>query len=175
MTPNIRRQSIVSTNAGLLFAFAQEYADALAHYPPGPETGQIAPQLRRLLLLAERPLAVWAGLGGDDPENVRLATLLASHDPITGISPYGTPIASAIHAAFSNLTPPRTELPELMGKIDSGNFGEVLLTALSLLAKGDAADTRDIHEGLYLMLKLGLDAPARRVATQLLVIAPEQA
>lgn len=161
---------VAFTEAGLFFAFAEEYADAVAHSPPGPETGLIAPELRKLLLLSGRPLAVWAGLAGEDTTNVQLATALASHVHPTGPAPNNMPIAAAIQAAFSNLTPARTELNEIMAQIESGHFGDVLLHAIHLLAKGRAADPRDLHEGLYLLRKLGLDAPARRAAIQLLLI-----
>jgi len=160
------------SEAGLTHAFAQEYADSLAHYPPGPDTGQIAPQIRKLLLLANRPISVWAGLGPDDPENIKFATQLASRNAIAGASPFSSPIQDSIHAAFANLTPPRADIEDLLEKIDSGQFGEVLLRSISLLANGRAADPRDLHEGLYLLLKLGLDENARRAAIQLLLLEP---
>lgn len=166
---------VAFSDAGLLYAFAYEYADTLAHFPPGPETGQIAPRIRRLLLIAGRPLARWATLGRADPPMVQFATRLASHEPIQGISPYSDTLPEAIHLAFSNLTPPRQEVPELLLKIDSGNFAEVLLRAITLLANGRDADPQALHEGLYLLRKLGLEEAARQVAIQLLLIVPEPA
>lgn len=166
---------IAFADAGLLHAFANEYADSLSHYPPGPETSQIAPRVRRLLLLAGRPLAFWAGLGAEDPSNVALAIKLASHGEFGGVSPYRDPVLDAIHQAFSNFTPERAELPTLMEKISAGDFGEVLFRALDLLAKGQSADPQDLHAGLYLLRQLGLEDNARRAAIQLLLIEPEPA
>ncbi len=160
------------TEADLIFAFAQEYADSLAHYPIGPETRQIAPALRRLLLLADRPLAQWAEVEADDPPGVALASRLISREDFSGLSPHAGPLEKAVELAFNNLTPPRQDLPELLQSIDSGQFGKVLLTAISLLAEGREADPQALHEGLYLLRKLGMDDAARRTAVQLLLLPP---
>ena len=166
---------VAFADAGLLFPFANEYADSLAHYPPGPETGQIADRVRRMLLLANRPLALWAGLGPKDPDAAQFAILLASNSEVRGVSPYRALMPQAIHAAFSNLTPARADVPEMLEKIDSGRFAEVLLRTIILLEKGRSADPQDLHEGLYLLRKLGLESAARRAAIQLLLIEPEPA
>lgn len=163
------------SDADLLFAFAQEYADSLAHHPIGPETGQIAPNMRRLLLLADRPLAQWSGIGKADPSAVALASHLVSRDAFSHVSPQANPLEKAIELAFNNLTPPRQNLPDLMKKIESGQFGDVLLTAIALLAEGRDADPQAIHEGLYLLRKLGMEDAARRAAVQLLLLAPAPA
>jgi len=163
------------SDAGLLYSFSYEYADTLAHFPPEPATGQIAPRIRRLLLIAGRPLAQWANLGRADGPMVQFAIRLASHTPVKGASPYSSALPEAIHLAFANLTPARQEVPDLLAKIDSGSFAEVLLKALTLLANGRDADPKSLHEGLYLLRKLGLEDAARRVAIQLLLIEPEPA
>ena len=152
LAAKIAEAMVAFADAGLLFPFASAYADQLAHYPPGPETGQVADRVRRLLLLADRPLAFWADLGPADPPNVQFAIQIASRDAITGISPYRGALPNAIHAAFSNLTPSRINLTALLEKIETGNFGEVLLKTLTLLEKGREADPQDIHEGLYLLI-----------------------
>lgn len=175
LAQSISSAMVAFSDAGLLHAFAYEYADKLAHFPPDEGTWQIAPRIRRLLLIAGRPLAQWANLGKADPPLVQFATQLASHTPVEGISPYGQPLPDAIHLAFANITPPRQDVPDLLAKIDQGNFAEVLLHALALLAKGRTADPQDLHEGLYLLLKLGLDDAARKTAIQLLLLEPEPA
>ncbi len=166
---------VAFSDANLLHPLAYEYADILAHFPPGPDTALVAPRVRRLLLIADRPLAQWATLGRADPPLVQFAIRLASHTPVEGPSPYADPLPEAIHLAFANLTPPRQELPALLEKIDKGNFAEVLLHALTLLANGRDSDPQALHEGLYLLRKLGLEAAAERVAIQLLLIEPEPA
>ena len=166
---------VAFSDAGLLYAFAFEYADTLAHFPPDEDTGQIAPRIRRLLLIADRPMAQWATLGRADPPMVQFATRLASRDPVQGISPYSDALPEAIHLAFANITPPQQDIPALMARIDAGNFAEVLLRALALLADGRDAAPQALHEGLFLLRKLGLEDAARRVAIQLLLIEPEQA
>lgn len=166
---------VAFSDAGLLHAFAFEYADTLAHFPPDEDTGQIAPRIRRLLLIANRPMAQWATLGRADPPPVQFAIRLLSRAPIQGVSPFSDALPEAIHLAFANLTPSRQQIPELMAKIDSGNFAEVLLHALSLLADGRDADPQALHEGLFLLRKLGLDDSARCIAIQLLLIEPEPA
>jgi len=166
---------IAFADVGLLYAFASEYADSLAQTPPGPETGQIAPRVRRLLLLANRPLGHWEGPGPDDPPNVALAIKLAKRESFGGVSPFRDPVFDAIHNAFSNFTPARAALPTMMQEIDKGNFGPVLFRALDLLSEGQSADPQDLHEGLYLLRQLGLDDSARRAAIQLLLIEPEPA
>ncbi|MCF6272491.1 MAG: hypothetical protein L3J37_04750 [Rhodobacteraceae bacterium] len=155
---------------GLYFAFTVEYADALAHYPPGPETALLAPELRRLLLLAGRPVAVWAGLGRPDDKKTLFATQLASNTPVVEISSKETPTNHAIHAAFTDIPPTRSDLPELLKKIENGNIGEVILRALSLLASGKNGDPAEVQAGLFLLRKLGLEDAARRAAIQLLLI-----
>lgn len=162
-------------DAGLTYAFAHEYGDRFAHFPPGPETALVAPRIRRLLLLAGRPLAQWATLGPTDHPMVQFATRLASQEPISGVSPYSDALPEAIHLAFTNITPQRQEVPALLDKIEAGRFAEVLLKALTLLASGRDSDPQALHEGLYLLRKLGLDDAARRVASQLLLIEPEPA
>jgi hypothetical protein len=162
-------------DADLLFAFAQEYADSLAHYQIGPETGRIAPALRRLLLLADRPLAQWAGIGAEDPSSVALASRLVSREDFSAVTPHANPLETAVELAFNNLTPPRQDLPDLLQSIDAGQFGKVLLTAISLLAQGQEADPQALHEGLYLLRKLGMDDAARRTAVQLLLLPPAAA
>lgn len=166
---------VAFADSGLLYAFAFEYADTLAHFPPDEETGQIAPRIRRLLLIADRPMAQWATLGRADPPMVQFATRLASRTPVQGLSPYSASLPEAIHLAFANLTPTQQEIPALLQRIDSGNFAEVLLRALALLADGRDADPQALHEGLFLLRKLGLEDAARRVAIQLLLIEPEPA
>lgn len=166
---------VIFADASLLYPFASEYGDTLAHFPPGPETGQVAPRIRQLLLISGRPMAQWATLGPTDPPMVQFAIRLASRTPITGVSPYSHTLPAAIHRAFANLTPARQDLPDLLTKIDAGNFAEVLLTALALLADGREAGPQAQHEGLYLLRKLGLEDAARRVAIQLLLIEPEPA
>ncbi len=166
---------VAFADANLLYPFALEYGDRLAHFPPAPETGQIAPRIRRLLLLADRPMAQWATLGHSDPPLVQFAIRLASRLPVQGISPYSSALPEAIHLAFANITPPQQALPALLARIENGNFAEGLLRALSLLADGRDTAPQALHEGLYLLRKLGLDDAARRVAIQLLLIEPEPA
>ncbi len=163
------------TEAGLLYAFAFEYADVLSHFPPGPETGQIAPRIRRLLLITGQPMGQWGGLGPADPPMLEFAEQLAEGTPMQDIGPFTAPLPEAIHLAFANITPPQQNIPALLEKIEAGNFGEVLLIALSRLTAGRAADPQALHEGLYLLRKLGLEEAARRVAIQLLLIPPEAA
>jgi hypothetical protein len=171
----IASATVTFADANLLYPFAFEYGDTLAHFPPGPETGQVAPRIRQLLLIAGRPMAQWATLGPTDPPMVQFAIRLASRTPITGVSPYSDALPEAIHRAFANLTPPQQDLPDLLTRIDAGNFAEVLLKALGLLADGREAGPQALHEGLYLLRKLGLEDAARRVAIQLLLIEPEPA
>jgi len=166
---------VAFSDAELLYAFAYEYADILAHLPPDEFTGQIAPRIRRLLLIVDRPMAQWATLGRADPSMVQFATRLASRATVQGVSPYSSTLPEAIHLAFANLTPSQQEVPTLLEKIESGHFAEVLLHALNLLADGKDADPQTLHEGLFLLRKLGLEDAARRVAIQLLLIEPEPA
>ncbi len=161
---------IAFSEAGLLHAFAFEYADTLAHMPPDENTGQIARQIRRLLLIADRPMAQWANLGTADPQIVQFAAQLASRTDVKGFSPYSAALPNAIHLAFANHTPPKQEIPLLLAKVESGNFAEVLLRALALLANGKDADPQALHEGLFLLRKLGLEDAARRIAIQLLLL-----
>ncbi|NOR62696.1 MAG: hypothetical protein GQ535_09420 [Rhodobacteraceae bacterium] len=166
---------VAFADAGLLYAFADEYADTLAHLPPDEDTGQIAPRIRRLLLIADRPMAQWATLGTADSPVIKIAARLASREIVQGFSPYSAALPNAIHLAFANHTPSKQEIPALLAKIDSGNFAEVLLRALALLADGKDADPQALHEGLFLLRKLGLEDAARRVAIQLLLLGPEPA
>jgi len=161
---------VAFSSAGLLHAFADEYADTLAHLPPDEATGPIASRVRRLLLIADRPMAQWATLGTAAPPVVKMAARLASREIVQGFSPYSAALPNAIHLAFANHTPSKQEIPALLAKIDSGNFAEVLLRALALLANGRDADPQALHEGLFLLRKLGLEDAARRVAIQLLLI-----
>jgi hypothetical protein len=159
--------------AGLLAAFAFEYGDQLRQIAPGPVTRAMAADIRRLLLIAGQPMGPWAGIGPADPPGLRLASHLASRAPLQGPRPDDSALSAAIRRAFANLTPPRQEIPDLLHRIDAGNFAEGLLRALDLLADGAEAAPQDVHEGLYLLRKLGLEAAARRIAVQMLLLSPE--
>lgn len=166
---------IAFSDAGLLAALADEYADALAHHSPGPALEPVAPRIRRLLLLTGAPIAAWIGEDDVEAPAMELARILASNIPVIGLSPYDDPLLGAIHAAFAGLKPERSDIDALLTLAKNGQVGEVILTAASLLSSGSDGDPIDLHEGLFLLRQIGLETTARKIALQILLIQPETA
>lgn len=122
------------------------------------------------------PLAVRMGLISDQYESVALDAAPAVPDlafaaSIARGTAEGAPqddLARAIAAAFSGTgTPPQADLEELATE---QRFGEALLGALRVLARGADGDPNDIAGALGFLRKIGLEDTARRAALQMLLL-----
>ncbi|MCF6304484.1 MAG: hypothetical protein L3J33_03860 [Rhodobacteraceae bacterium] len=156
-------------NVGLLPALAAEYSDALAHHPKSPDLESVSTMVQTLLLLQGIPVSAWVETNEPDSTRIEMARILASRIPVLGLSPYDDPLLNAIFAAFADQTPPLSSFSYNLDLIESGQIGAGVLVALGLLANGFDGEPANIHEGLFLLRKAGLDGAARRVAIQLLL------
>ena len=166
---------VAFSDANLLVPLAEEYANALAHYPRDATLAPVAHRIRRLLLLAGAPISAWLDDDTEDNPTMELATVLASNLPLLGLPPYDDPRLVAVFSGFAGLPPARSNMDAMMTLIKSGNQGEVIVKAATLLSKGQEADPQDIHQGLFLLNQMGLHQVARNIALQILLIDREPA
>ncbi len=156
-------------NVGLLPALAAEYSDALAHYPKSPDLESASTMVQTLLLLQGIPVSAWVETTDPDSDRIEMARILASQIPVLGLNPYEDPLLNAVFAAFADQIPALGEFSYNLELIESGQIGAAVLVALGLLAQGADGEPANIHEGLFLLQKAGLDNAARRIAIQMLL------
>ena len=75
----------------------------------------------------------------------------------------------AIFNALTGFTP-KTVLHQT---VDNGRLGEAVLSSLTLLHDGPAADVGDIEVALSVLAYQGFRTEAKRIATQLLLLGPK--
>ena len=141
-------------------AFAQMQVESLANTPlSGPATEVV---WKMLLLSQEQParateLAPDTSLG-------RFISALAQGAEVPPLS--NSSMGSAIHAAFGT-----SDLPQQVQELlDQGAVGLTLLGALSQIADGAAGDLHAATLGLQRLRALGLDAVARQIAIELMLL-----
>jgi hypothetical protein len=140
--------------------FAQGFAAAVAAVPLDGPAAAVA---FRMALLAGLQPALPVGADGE----ARFLAALAQ-----GRAPDGTPpesLGRAIAPVFAG--DPDPLVPQhLRALIEGDRRGEAVLLAMTLIAEGAAGDRRRVTEGLAVLRALGLDAPARETALQLLLL-----
>lgn len=142
-------------------ALAQMFADRLGQHEPGPEARTT---LWAMLMLAQEHLARARTLAPDTP----LATLvmgLANGGDLPAQAP--SPMAEAILAAFATDTILNDTLTL---HLSEGRQGLALLDALQMIAQAAGGDPLGARQGLHVLRTLGLDAAARQIAIELLLI-----
>ena len=141
-------------------AFAETHAAALANLPLTGHAGEIQ---WNLLVLAQEDPARAAELmpeGGVGP----LVMALIEERELPAVA--RAPMAQAIRDGFSAATPPE----DVQTQIDAGATGMVLRGALGALAQAAVGDVQAANAGLQGLRALGLDAVARQVAIELLLL-----
>lgn len=141
-------------------ALSQMFADRMADLNL---TGLARERLWTMLMLAQdRPDRAAALAPATD--RAKLAMALATGADVPLIEQ--PPMAVAIHDAFGNAPLPET----LALPLQSGAQGVALLQGLLLITQGAAGDPHGARQGLQVLHALGLDAVARQVAIELLLI-----
>ena len=146
-------------------ALAQMFAPRLAALDLPDEAGRL---VWKFLVLAQDDPARIAALAPNDDPLAHLITALA-----TGAEPpetEGPAMAAAIAAAFR--TPPDAleHSDQMRASLDTGSAGLVLLRALSQIADAAAGDPQLALRGLAGLRALALEAPARQIAIELLLL-----
>ena len=145
-------------------AFAEIYAPALTRAKLEGEAGQLA--FRIALLAPGFEVAAIERTPADDTEAflIGLARGAASAPP----PPDGLARAIALAFPASNVLPALPAASEDLVK--AGRLGEAALMAIDRVTQGALGDRRGVTEGLILLRRLGLEAPARKAALQLLLL-----
>ena len=141
-------------------AFAETHAAALANLRLTGHAGEI--QWNLLVLAQENPAraAELMPEGGVGP----LVMALIEERELPAVA--RAPMAQAIRDGFSAATPP----DDVQTQIDAGATGMVLHGALGALAQAAVGDVQAANAGLQGLRALGLDAVARQVAIELLLL-----
>lgn len=141
-------------------AFATIHAAALADLPL---TGTASEILWSALLLAQERLDRAAQLAPDTP-TARFVMALASGAPLPEIA---TPeMASAIRQGFQDAA----LSDQAQSQMQEGALGLMVLDALSQIAQAAAGDPVAATRGLQRLRAVGLDAAARQIAIELLLL-----
>lgn len=148
------------TAAELEVAFAAIHAETLADLPL---TGPATSILWTMLLLAQERVDRTAELAPDTTV-ARFVMALAKGASLPEIG--NNDMARAIQIAFQD-----TPLPELVqSQIDEGALGLVLLGALDQISQAAAGDLHAATLALQRLRALGLDAAARQIAVEMLIL-----
>jgi len=141
-------------------AFATTHAQTLADLPL---TGPAAHILWEMLLLAQDRIDRAAALE-PDTELARFVMALAKGAPLPEIT--SPQMAAAIHLGFQD-----TALPDpVQSQLQNGELGLVLLGALDQIAQAATGDLHAATLGLQRLHALGLDAEARQIAVEMLLL-----
>lgn len=146
--------------AELESAFASIHAEALADLPL---TGQASDIAWEILLLAQERLDRAAAFVPDRPL-AQFVMALATGAPLPELD--NPEMASAIRQGFAD-----DSLPDpLQAQIDDGAIGLVVLEALEQIAQAMAGDPLAATRGVQRLRAAGLDAAARQIALELLLL-----
>ncbi|MCH8467150.1 MAG: hypothetical protein LAT78_11375 [Roseinatronobacter sp.] len=128
-----------------------------------PVTGQARDVLWKVLILAQEQSGRAADLA-PDTVLARLVMALAAGEALPQVS--APPMAAAIVVGFGAVAVPAA----VQDQIAQGARGLVLLDALGLLSQAAAGDVQAASEAMYRLRALGLEALARQVAIELLLV-----
>ena len=144
--------------------FAEIYGTALSRVALADAAGQLA--FRIALLAPGYEVAAIDRKPVDETE----AFLIGLARGAATVPPPPDGMARAIALAFPAsgvLPPPAGQAADL---VKAGRLGEAGLIAISRVTHGAMGDRRGVTEGLVLLRQLGLEAPARKAALQLLLL-----
>ena len=144
--------------------FAETYGAALSRVPMEGEAGQLA---FRIALLA--PGYEVAAIGRTPETEMETFLIGLARGAVTAPPPPDG-LARAIALAFpaSGAIPPLTGPAEPLVK--AGRMGEAALAAIDRVTHGAMGDRRGVTDGLVVLRHLGLEAPARKAALQLMLL-----
>ena len=141
-------------------AFATIHAETLADLPLDGDGARV---LWDMLLLAQHRIDRAATLA-PDTELGRFVMALAKGAPLPEITV--PPMAAAIHLGFAD-TDLRAPVQE---QLRNDELGLILLSALELVAQAAAGDLHAATQALQRLRALGLEAEARQIAVELLLL-----
>ncbi len=140
--------------------FARLYAPSLSALPL---TGEAASLAFRIALLSQRYEAVAAGHAPKSDEE-RFLIGLARGDLADAIPP--NPVAQAIADGFAASAPP----PTLARLIQADQLGAAILSAIDMGSQAASGDLDQLADAIALFRSVGLEATARRMGLQLMLL-----
>jgi hypothetical protein len=156
------------SDAGLLNALAEEYADALAALLYSPDYTDAKLPVLDLLHLANVSNISWADSAVLD-ENRRLALAIVTQAPLI-IEPAGSAMQQSIVNGLNGPLPDSPAAARLLNLLEENQQGQAILASLRLLSSGALADPEGVRTGLYVLVAAGQSAVARRIAVQILLL-----
>jgi hypothetical protein len=156
------------SDAGLLKALAEEYAETLAELEYSREFTDAKLQILDLLHLANISNLEWADRAVLD-DNRQLALAIVTQAPLV-INPAGSAMQQAIVNGLSGPLPESPATARLLDLLEEGQQGQAILASLRLLSSGALADPEGVRTGLYVLVAAGQSATARRIAVQILLL-----
>ena len=156
------------SNAGLLNALAEEYADTLATLEYSVEYADTKLPILDLLHIANISNISWSNSAVLD-ENRRLAMAIVTLAPLI-IDPAGSAMQKSIVNGLNGPLPDSPAAARLLNLLEENRQGQAILASLQLLSSGALADPEGVRTGLYVLVAAGQSAVARRIAVQILLL-----
>ena len=156
------------TDAGLLNALAEEYAETLADLTYSPKYADIRLPVLDLLHLANVSNLDWAN-GAVLDDNRQLALAIVTHAPLI-INPAGSAMQQSIVNGLNGPLPDSPAAARLLNLLEGNRQGQAILSSLQMLSSGALADPEGVRTGLYTLVAAGQSGAARRIAVQILLL-----
>ena len=156
------------SEARLLTALAEEYAEALSELAYSPEFTDAKLPILDLLHLVNISNISWAESAVLD-EKRRLALAIVTQAPLI-IDPAGSAMQKSIVNGLSGPLPDSPTAARLLNMLEENQQGQAILASLRLLSSGALADPEGVRTGLYVLVAAGQSAAARRIAVQILLL-----
>lgn len=167
----ITRKIIEATQAfapiGLWVAMADEYAKPLATLEYSSEYESIRSLVVELLLLSDTSSAAWLDF---EKLNIRQRLALAIVHEEQPVFAANDTLVNAIANGLWGGRPDSPTAKRLLNKVDNGQQGQAILSALGLLSDGAMSDPEGIRTGLYVLSAAGQAQAAERIAVQILLL-----
>lgn len=156
------------SDAGLLNALAEEYAEVLGELEYSPEFTDTKLPVLDLLHLADIPNTSWADNAVLD-DNRQLALAIVTQAPLI-INPAGSAMQQSVVNGLNGPLPDSPAAARLLNLLEENQQGQAILASLRLLSSGALADPEGVRTGLYVLVSAGQSAVARRIAVQILLL-----
>ncbi|MBL4873622.1 MAG: hypothetical protein JKY41_09565 [Rhodobacteraceae bacterium] len=156
------------SDAGLLNALAEEYADKFTALEYTPSYADANLPVLDLLHLANASNISWSN-GAVFDESRRLALSIVTQAPLI-IDPAGSAMQQSIINGLNGPLPESQTALRLLKLLEINQQGQAILASLRLLSGGSLADPEGVRTGLYVLVAAGQSAAARRIAVQILLL-----
>ncbi|PCJ75563.1 MAG: hypothetical protein COA53_06615 [Rhodobacteraceae bacterium] len=156
------------SNADLLNAMAEEYAEKLAALEYSPDYANARLPVLDLLHLANISNVTWAE-GAELNGKRQLALAIVTQAPLI-IDPTGSAMQQSIVNGLNGPLPDSPAAARLLTLLEENRQGQAILASLRLLSGGALADPEGVKTGLYVLVAAGQSEVARRIAVQILLL-----